>query len=366
MSDFLCTFKLKIEKILKRSILPVLVAFIAFAFPVSSYAADVKTFDFSVDVHSPVIAQSESYGTGSVVLSSTNELNPTLVFDVILPYDVLDSVISDYFVFNLIAHESSQDLTGVSFSTYVEFFSNTNTLVGTYSGSWSNWESRSVSARFTTQNRISRHINRVRFVCHWNGGQAVRYENLLLNIYAVVTNSDGTQSIIQAINDQTAIIGGKLDDTNDYIDNGNDDTSGIVSQFQDNLDEFNSVINQFDDIENGFITDFTSSNDEIKSILSDYQFTGNLLSCANWVTDRYMDFFDNSGDFKQYFIYPLIMGIVLFFIGRGQVILGNLYRKPYDSTTHTVTTGYTVRFTDGSKRTESISRTTGKGGKLRK
>lgn len=175
-----------------------------------------------------------------------------------------------------------------------------------------------------------------------------------------------TSSLNSSINNQTSVIGGKLDSTNDFISNGNSSTSGIVSQFQSNLNEFNSVISQFDNIENGFITDFTMSNEEIKSTLSDYQFTGNLLSCANWVTDTYMDFFENSGDFKQYFIYPLIMGIALFFIGRGQVILGNLYRKPYDSSTHTVTTGYTERYSDGSKRTETYSRTTGKGGKLRK
>lgn len=171
--------------------------------------------------------------------------------------------------------------------------------------------------------------------------------------------TDNTESevnqIVAAINNQT-----------DFIVNGDDSTSGIVSQFQSNLNEFNSVINQFDDIENGFISDFTSSNDEIKSTLSDYQFTGNLLTCANWVTDRYMDFFDNSGDFKQYFIYPLIMGIALFFIGRGQVILGNLYRKPYDNSTHTITTGYTERYSDGTKRVETYSRTIGRGGKLRK
>lgn len=175
-----------------------------------------------------------------------------------------------------------------------------------------------------------------------------------------------TSTLQGAINNQTSIIGGKIDKSNNLIDNGDSNTPGIISQFNSNLTEFNETVEQFNDIENGFIRDFSNANDIVKDSLTDVSFTGNLLSCANWVTDTYMNFFNASGDFKQYFIYPLIIGIVLFFIGRGGVILGNLYRKPYDSSKYTVSSGYTVKYDDGTKRSETYTRTTGKGGKWRK
>lgn len=193
-------------------------------------------------------------------------------------------------------------------------------------------------------------------------------------IYAVNKGTDidmsGVIAILQSIDSNTSntntILTQEFTKLFNLLNSGNSQSYFVVNELKDNLNNFDTLMDFHNQFENEMFEGFLEYNDLVVNQMSSVQFTGGLLNCANWVTDKYMDFFNQSGDFKQYFIYPLLLGIALFFVGRGSVILGNLYRKPTESSTHTVSTGYTVKYTDGTKRTETYTTTRGKGGRLRK
>lgn len=154
----------------------------------------------------------------------------------------------------------------------------------------------------------------------------------------IVDVTDSTQeqidSLISAINNQTDVISGKIDDTNNFIDKGNSGTGGIVSDFQDKDNELNEVVSEYQAVEQQFFDDFTANQDAITSDIVGWSW-GGLVNCANWVGETMTDYYNNMGDFRQYIIYPLMLGIALFFLGRGSSIIGHLYRKPTTSVVDT-------------------------------
>lgn len=170
------------------------------------------------------------------------------------------------------------------------------------------------------------------------------------------TNAD----VITAINNQTTTLGGKIDDINNFIDKGNSSTGGIVSNFQDKDNELNDVVSQYRDVENQFFEDFNTNQSAITSDIVGWSW-GGLVNCADWVGTTLTDYYNNMGDFRQYIIYPLMLGIALFFLGRGGSIIGHLFRKPKQSTVDIEST----TFKRGNTRYTTTT-TSSKGGVFRK
>lgn len=193
-------------------------------------------------------------------------------------------------------------------------------------------------------------------------------------IYAVNKGTEidmsGVIAILQSIDNNTSntntIITQEFTKLFNLLEKGNNQSSTVISELKDNLLTFNAISEQLGEFENEMLVGIITYNDIAKEQMSSVEFTGGLLNCANWVTDKYMDFFNESGDFKQYFIYPLLLGLALFFIGRGSVILGNLYRKPTESSTTTITESTSVKTGKNSRQTLSTTSSYKKGGRLRK
>ena len=170
----------------------------------------------------------------------------------------------------------------------------------------------------------------------------------------ITENTDSeVNQIITAINNQT-----------DFIVNGDSSTGGIVSGADSSKSELESIVSEYQEIENSMLDNFTLYQDEILVDLRGWSW-GGLRSCAKWVGDTLTNYYNNLGDFKQYIIYPLLLGIALFFIGRGSSIIGHLYRKPTVTTTYTESTS--TRYRSGNHSGTNTSTTTYReGGVLRK
>lgn len=121
---------------------------------------------------------------------------------------------------------------------------------------------------------------------------------------------------------------------NELIENGNSGTGDVVSEFQDKDSVLNEVVSEYQSVEQQFFDDFTANQEAISADIVGWSW-GGLVSCANWVGETMTDYYNNMGDFRQYIIYPLMLGIALFFLGRGSSIIGHLYRKPTVSVVET-------------------------------
>lgn len=162
----------------------------------------------------------------------------------------------------------------------------------------------------------------------------LKYEAMFLALPKGLSSGDINAAVVAAINNQTSVLGGKIDDTNNFIDKGNSSTGGIVSNFKDKDDELNEVVSQYREVENQFFEDFNTNQSAITSDIVGWSW-GGLVNCADWVGTTLTDYYNNMGDFRQYIIYPLMLGIALFFLGRGGSIIGHLFRKPTQTTVNT-------------------------------
>lgn len=175
-----------------------------------------------------------------------------------------------------------------------------------------------------------------------------------------LTSGDANQALVSAINNQTSTLGGKIDDTNDFIDKGNDSTGGIVSGNNSAIGELDEVVSEYHATEQQFFDDFNTNQQAITSDIVGWSW-GGLVNCANWVGETMTDYYNNMGDFRQYIIYPLMLGIALFFLGRGGSIIGHLFRKPTTTFTHTESRSV---MSNGVRHTNTVS--TRNGGVFRK
>lgn len=163
-------------------------------------SAAYNPVEFSVDLHTPTDSTSVLFGGSAVTLKSTTSSEPKLEFDILLPRNVLKSLSTDFYEFNIVAHNDVDD---GNFICYVTYYDSFNTVIGNYTFVLSRLDQGSYSGVFSTLNRVSDVPARVHFSCSWSSGDS-RYEQLMLSVNAVIQNSDGTQSIIQAINNQTS------------------------------------------------------------------------------------------------------------------------------------------------------------------
>lgn len=172
------------------------------------------------------------------------------------------------------------------------------------------------------------------------------------SVIAIPIDNNG-EGVEDAIRDQTTIIGG-------LIDEGNNSTGGIVDGNNDAIGNLDSVIEDYRETEQVFFDDFTANQQAITSDIVGWSW-GGLVNCANWVGETMTDYYNSMGDFRQYIIYPLMLGIALFFLGRGGSIIGHLFRKPTETTVNTKS----VTRRDGNTRYTTTT-TSRRGGVWRK
>lgn len=172
-------------------------------------------------------------------------------------------------------------------------------------------------------------ISDILLICSDGRIYASQYNEITAFLYQVPkgTDEEVVNNLIDAINNQTDVLGG-------YINNGNDSTGGIVSGNNSAIDDLDEVVSEYHATEQQFFDDFNSNQQAITSDIVGWSW-GGLVNCANWVGETLTDYYNNMGDFRQFIIYPLMLGIALFFLGRGGSIIGHLFRKPTETTVNT-------------------------------
>lgn len=150
----------------------------------------------------------------------------------------------------------------------------------------------------------------------------------------------------------------------DILNNGNAETDSIVGSANDSLSNLNDIVSSYNGIEDTMLDNFIQYQGDVLTDLQSWSW-GGLSLCANWVGDTLTSYYLNMGDFKQYIIYPLLLGIALFFIGRGSAIIGHLYRKPTVITTISNRESITYK-NNGVKYTDSKTTIHRDGGVFRK
>lgn len=97
---------------------------------------------------------------------------------------------------------------------------------------------------------------------------------------------------------------------------GTNESQNAINQQQSTNQNFESQSNQYHNLESTFQSNFDSAMDAINP--SDFTSAIALFYPAfRWFTDQLGNLYDASGNFKILFTLPLILGIALFFIGRG-------------------------------------------------
>lgn len=131
-------------------------------------------------------------------------------------------------------------------------------------------------------------------------------------LYDITDSSESeVNQIVTAINNQTTNImnaGSSYGGTTSDILSGNDSLSGYIDDYTQ-IEQ--AMHDNFESAQSALIGDFTG-------------FTwGSLSNTLNWTSNYLQEIYLNSGDFKMMIILPLLLGIALFFIGRGRIILSN-------------------------------------------
>lgn len=157
---------------------------------------------------------------------------------------------------------------------------------------------------------------------------------MILSKQKLAGDAESLSRIVTAINNQTRTLSGILNQQKDLLDWGNGFTHNIVGDNDDARDELNDVISEYKSVEQTFFDDFNANQQAITSDIVGWSW-GGLVNCADWVGSTLTDYYNNMGDFRQYIVYPLMLGIALFFLGRGGSIIGHLFRKPTETTVNT-------------------------------
>ena len=79
--------------------------------------------------------------------------------------------------------------------------------------------------------------------------------------------------------------------------------------------QLDSFINQYTQVEQSMHDKFLQNQTTVSSNFSGWSW-GSLATAVDWTSDYLNDIYDNSGDFRTMFMYPILAGIALIFIGR--------------------------------------------------
>lgn len=104
------------------------------------------------------------------------------------------------------------------------------------------------------------------------------------------------------------------------------DDSGSSNQLQDQTSASETLMNNYHSQEDIHFNDFNNSFQQMD--FSSMNFSGDILSTAQWLSNIVQLTFTNIGDFKLLMILPLLLGVILFLIGRGSSVFRQPYEKP--------------------------------------
>lgn len=104
------------------------------------------------------------------------------------------------------------------------------------------------------------------------------------------------------------------------------DDSGSSNQLQDQTAASETLMNNYQSQEDLHFNDFNTSFQQMD--FGSMNFSGDILSTAQWLSNIVQLTFTNIGDFKLLMILPLLLGVILFLIGRGSSVFRQPYEKP--------------------------------------
>lgn len=215
-------------------------------------------------------------------------------------------------------------------------------------------------------------------------GQIDTAETLSLTLYYTDNVMGDNTDVVRAIkklNDDintglgsiSSILGQTYDlqkHIDDILTKGSENTQSVIDLLSQNLNEFNTTVGTINGLE-------TEAVAELDYVFTNYplpnDIAGSYSSAFTWLSTNF-GFINNFADDQHpandvfiYYIYmPCLIGLAMFFVGRGGSIIGGLFRKPLDSNTTTVSTGYTVFDENGIRRSETSTHTRGGGGIFRR
>lgn len=112
--------------------------------------------------------------------------------------------------------------------------------------------------------------------------------------------------------------------SNDYNDsiaeliaNGRSGTPFVVDRANQAIDDFNSSAGTINQWEDNMLSDFNTNAGSINSQASDFSFSSQFLTASTWVANQMQLGYTKSSDFRMFWIYPILFGIALVFIGGG-------------------------------------------------
>lgn len=177
----------------------------------------------------------------------------------------------------------------ISVSQTSGYFDSTNTLSGFFRFSG--------DAFFTTESQIYLRIN-----SQFDIGPRVSYAFYVLDI----TDSSDSEvnQIVTAINNQT-----------NNIMNAGSGFGGTTSGILSGNDELSGFIDDYTQIEQSMYDKFSENQTAVIGNFSGFSW-GSLSTAVDWTSDYLNKIYDNSGDFRTMFMYPILAGIALIFIGR--------------------------------------------------
>lgn len=159
----------------------------------------------------------------------------------------------------------------------------------------------------------------IRFHCitpqPWSGSATssanyFEFSPMTYDVCTVIADADPSEGILVGIDS----IGNLLEHGNENLNNNITSVDGVNTQFQNSASQYESYEQQY--------TDSMSNNlSAISNDVSGFTFTNHFITASSWLTDKLLLFFNGMGDFKMFIIVPCILGLALFFIGRGSGML---------------------------------------------
>lgn len=93
------------------------------------------------------------------------------------------------------------------------------------------------------------------------------------------------------------------------------DTMAIIEGLIGGNYQLDSYINQYTQVEQSMRNQFETNQTAVSNNFAGWNW-GSLSTAVDWTSDYLNKIYDNSGDFRTMFMYPILAGIALIFIGR--------------------------------------------------
>lgn len=114
---------------------------------------------------------------------------------------------------------------------------------------------------------------------------------------------------------------------------GNQASQDVVDENDQQISNGIDIVDEYDGLTSTFDSDFIDSQEDIQDIMSNSTLT-QFSNAAIWFTQQLASLYNSMGDMKILVTLPLLLGIALFFIGRGNVIFRDPNTEQWSSGTN--------------------------------